>query len=87
MNAKYVNSLPLYRVEREFGRNRANLSRQVMAGWIIRCSVKYLLLLVLAQYGANVLFFAHKSSELLKTKLMKRYRAELKNSPFPHFPE
>ena len=42
MNAKYVNSLPLYRIEEEFSRNGVNISRQVMAGWIIRCSEKYL---------------------------------------------
>ena len=42
MNAKYVNSLPLYRIEEEFSRNGVNISRQVMAGWIIRCCEKYL---------------------------------------------
>ena len=42
MNAKYVNSLPLYRIEQEFSRNGVNISRQVMAGWIIRCCEKYL---------------------------------------------
>ena len=42
MNAKYVNSLPLYQIEQEFSRNGVNISRQVMAGWIIRCSEKYL---------------------------------------------
>ena len=42
MNAKYVNSLPLYRIEEGFSRNGVNISRQVMAGWIIRCSEKYL---------------------------------------------
>ena len=42
MNAKYVNSLPLYRIEQEFSRNGVNISRQVMAGWIIRCCERYL---------------------------------------------
>ena len=42
MNAKYVNSLPLYRIEQEFSRNGVHISRQVMAGWIIRCCERYL---------------------------------------------
>ena len=42
MNAKYVNSLPLYRTWQEFSRNGVNISRQVMAGWIIRCCERYL---------------------------------------------
>ena len=42
MNAKYVNSLPLYRIEKEFERNGVYLSRQTMANWVIRCSEKYL---------------------------------------------
>lgn len=41
MNAKYVNSLPLYRIEQEFQRNGVNLSRQTMANWVIRCSERY----------------------------------------------
>lgn len=42
MNAKYVNSLPLYRIEQEFQRNGVNISRQTMANWVIRCSERYL---------------------------------------------
>ena len=42
MNAKYVNSLPLYRIEKEFERNGVFISRQTMANWIIKCSEKYL---------------------------------------------
>jgi len=42
MNAKYVNALPLYRQEQEFQRYGANLSRQTMANWMIRCSEEYL---------------------------------------------
>ena len=41
MNAKYVNSLPLYRIEKEFQRNGVNLSRQTMANWVIRCLERY----------------------------------------------
>lgn len=41
MNAKYVNSLPLYRIEKEFQRNGVNLSRQTMANWVMRCSERY----------------------------------------------
>ena len=33
MNAKYVNGLPLYRINQEFLRNDIHISRQVMANW------------------------------------------------------
>ena len=42
MNAKYVNSLPLARIEKEFERNGVFISRQTMANWTIQCSKKYL---------------------------------------------
>lgn len=42
INAKYVNAMPLYRIEQEFKRNEVNLSRTVMANWVIQCSEKYL---------------------------------------------
>ena len=42
MNAKYVNGLPLHRVAQEFQRNEVNISKQVMANWMIRCSERYL---------------------------------------------
>lgn len=45
LNAKYVNAIPLYRLEQEFGRNDVNISRQVMANWVIRSSERYLSLL------------------------------------------
>ena len=45
LNAKYVNSIPLYRLEQEFKRNEVNISRQVMANWVIRSSERYLSLL------------------------------------------
>ena len=45
LNAKYVNSIPLYRLEQEFNRNDVNISRQVMANWVIRTSERYLSLL------------------------------------------
>ncbi len=42
MNAKYVNSMPLNRIEQEFERNGVYISRQTMANWTIRCTEKYL---------------------------------------------
>ena len=45
LNNKYINSVPLYRMEQEFKRFDVNLSRQVMAGWVIKCSERYLSLL------------------------------------------
>lgn len=41
-NAKYVNAVPLYRIEQEFHRNGVNLSRQCMAHWSIECADRYL---------------------------------------------
>lgn len=35
MNAKYFNAIPLYRLEQEFKRAEVNISRQVMANWVI----------------------------------------------------
>jgi len=42
MNAKYVNALPLYRIEQEFQRNDVSVRRQVMANWMIQCAERYL---------------------------------------------
>lgn len=42
LNGKYVNAIPLYRMEQEFKRNGINLGRQVMANWTIRCAERYL---------------------------------------------
>lgn len=44
-NSKYVNALPLYRLEQEFKRHDVNISRQNMANWTIQCSERYLSLL------------------------------------------
>lgn len=45
MNGKYVNATPLYRMEQEFNRNDVPISRQNMAGWIIKAAERYLALL------------------------------------------
>lgn len=45
INSKYVNAIPLYRLEQEFLRNDVVLSRQVMANWTIQCEERYLSLL------------------------------------------
>lgn len=42
MNAKYVNGLPLYRIEQEFQRNSVQLLRPTMSNWVIRCAERYL---------------------------------------------
>lgn len=41
VNMKYVNALPLYRIEQEFQRNELNISRQTMSNWIIHCTERY----------------------------------------------
>ena len=45
LNGKYVNALPLYRIEQEFNRNDIKLHRQVMASWTIKAAENYLSLL------------------------------------------
>lgn len=45
INGKYVNSLPLYRMEQEFKRNDMNINRQNMANWTIQCADRYLAIL------------------------------------------
>ena len=45
MNSKYVNAIPLNRLEQEFARNDVHIGRQVMANWTIRCAERYLSLL------------------------------------------
>jgi len=41
LNAKYVNALPLYRIEQEFARYGVALSRQTMSNWTISCAERY----------------------------------------------
>ena len=59
INGKYVNSMPLYRMEQEFKRNDVNLNRQNMANWIIQCADRYLAVLYdrlyKLLYGCHVL--------------------------------
>lgn len=42
MNGKYVNAVPLYRLEKEFERYGLAISRQTMANWMIRLGEGYL---------------------------------------------
>ena len=42
MNGKYVNAMPLYRLEQEFGRIGLNINRQNMANWIMATTERYL---------------------------------------------
>ena len=41
-NAKYVNAVPLNRLSEEFKRHDIIISRQTMAGWMIRLTERYL---------------------------------------------
>lgn len=45
INAKYVNAIPLYRQEKEFGRYGVNITRGEMAHWTILCAERYLSIL------------------------------------------
>lgn len=42
MNAKYVNAVPLYRLEQEFKRYGLAITRQNMANWMIRLGEEYI---------------------------------------------
>lgn len=42
MNGKYVNAVPLYRIEKEFERNGVFITRRTMANWMIRLAEEYL---------------------------------------------
>ena len=42
INSKYVNAIPLNRVSQELARYDLNLSKQVLAGWMIRLPERYL---------------------------------------------
>lgn len=60
LNGKYVNAIPLYRMEQEFKRKGVNLGRQVMANWTIRCGERYFSLL-----------FDRLQQELLKCEVVQ----------------
>ena len=45
MNGKYVNAVPLYRLEQEFSRYGLTITRQNMANWLIRLGESYLAVL------------------------------------------
>lgn len=42
MNGKYVNAVPLYRLEKEFERYGLAITRQNMANWMIRLGESYI---------------------------------------------
>jgi len=46
LDNKYVNALPIYRMEQNFLRQGIQLSRQVMCNWVIRSCERYLSLMV-----------------------------------------
>ena len=45
INGKYVNAIPLYRLEQEFSRYGLTITRQNMANWLIRLGESYLAVL------------------------------------------
>lgn len=42
INGKYVNAVPLYRLEQEFERYGLAITRETMANWMIRLGEEYL---------------------------------------------
>ncbi|MDD3041081.1 transposase [Bacteroides sp.] len=45
LNGKYINAVPLYRLEKEFERYNLKITRQDMANWTIQCADRYLAIL------------------------------------------
>ncbi len=57
INGKYVNAVPLYRLEQEFQRYGLQITRQNMANWCIRLAKEYLA--ILYDYLHKELYFYH----------------------------
>ena len=57
INGKYVNAVPLYRLEQEFQRYGLQITRQNMANWCIRLAEEYLS--ILYGYLHKELYFYH----------------------------
>ena len=57
INGKYVNAVPLYRLEQEFQRYGLQITRQIMANWCIRLAEEYLS--VLYDHLHKVLYSYH----------------------------
>lgn len=57
INAKYVNAVPLYRLEQEFQRYGLQITRQNMANWCIRLAEEYLS--ILYDHLHEELYFYH----------------------------
>ena len=57
INGKYVNAVPLYRLEQEFQRYGLLITRQSMANWCIRLAEEYLS--ILYDYLHKELYFYH----------------------------
>ena len=57
INGKYVNAVPLYRLEQEFQRYGLQITRQSMANWCIRLAEEYLS--ILYDYLHEELYFYH----------------------------
>ena len=57
INGKYVNAVPLYRLEQEFHRYGLQITRQNMANWCIRLAEEYLS--ILYDYLHEELYFYH----------------------------
>ena len=56
INGKYINAVPLYRLEKEFERYGLAIPRQNMANWMIRLGEGYLWSYVKKKYKLNMNF-------------------------------
>ena len=72
MNGKYVNAVPLYRLEKEFERYGLAITRQNMANWMIRLSEEYLA--VMYDYLHELLY---------KYLILCQEKVQIKNDFFP----
>ena len=81
---KYVNAVPLYRLEQEFQRYGLQITRQNMANWCIRLAEEYLS--ILYDHLHEELYFYHviqaDETPVLETVVVKHFCNTLfENSP------
>ncbi len=59
INEKYINHIPLNRLSEDFKRKDVNISKQVMAGWMIKLAERYF-----------TVVYKHMHDKILKSKLL-----------------
>lgn len=91
MYEKYVNSVPLYRQEKDWEQLGISLSRATMANWVIRCSQDYLIPVV--EHSKRSIkecllnFYRHSFIERLRLSVRIHGLGYFLWSQYPHLPQ